>query len=48
MGKCIKNKESGFILRVSDKEAQELTKKKWNYTSKSAWKSFKATKKINE
>jgi hypothetical protein len=36
--KCIKNKKTGDIQRVTDKEAYNMVGNTWSYVSKSEWK----------
>lgn len=36
--KCIKNTRTSKIKRVSDEEAQKLTKQNWKYVPKKEWK----------
>jgi hypothetical protein len=43
MAKCIKNKATGEVRRVSNNEAKELTsskKEKWHYVPKSVWQRY--------
>jgi hypothetical protein len=37
--KCLKNQKTGNIIRVDDKQAQNMVGKEWQYTSKVEWKS---------
>lgn len=36
--KCLKNKETGNIIRVDDKQAYQMAGYTWEYVSKSEWK----------
>jgi hypothetical protein len=36
--KCVQNKKTGEIKRVSDEQASFMTNSGWHYTSKSKWK----------
>lgn len=37
--KCLKNKKTGNIIRVSDVQAYQMAGSQWSYVSKSEWKS---------
>jgi hypothetical protein len=37
--KCIKNKETGNIIRVTNQQADQMVGRKWSFTPKSEWKS---------
>jgi hypothetical protein len=37
--KCIKNKETGNVIRVTNQQADQMVGRKWSFTSKSEWKS---------
>lgn len=37
--KCIKNKKTGNIVRVTDVQAHQMVGSQWEYVSKSEWKS---------
>lgn len=37
--KCLKNKKTGTIIRVTDVQAYQMAGNQWSYTSKSEWKS---------
>ena len=41
--KCIKNKKTGDIQRVTDREAYNMVGSAWSYISKSEWKSVTRT-----
>jgi len=36
--KCLKNNETGNIIRVSDVQANQMVGRTWSYISKSEWK----------
>lgn len=36
--KCLKNKETGNIIRVDDKQAYQMAGYTWEYVAKSEWK----------
>lgn len=36
--KCLKNKETGNIIRVDDKQAYQMAGHNWQYVAKSEWK----------
>jgi len=36
--KCLKNKKTGNIIRVSDLQAYQMAGSQWSYTPKSEWK----------
>ena len=36
--KCLKNKKTGNIIRVSDVQAHQMAGNQWSYVSKSEWK----------
>jgi hypothetical protein len=44
--KCLKNVQTGNIIRVDDKQAHQMAGITWQYVSKSEWKSV--TRKITE
>jgi hypothetical protein len=37
--KCIKNKETGNIIRVTNQQADQMVGRKWSFVPKSEWKS---------
>jgi hypothetical protein len=37
--KCLKNKKTGNIIRVSDVQARQMEGSQWSYVPKSDWKS---------
>jgi hypothetical protein len=37
--KCIKNKETGNIIRVTNQQADQMVGSKWSFAPKSEWKS---------
>jgi hypothetical protein len=37
--KCIKNKETGNVIRVTNQQADQLVGRKWSFAPKSEWKS---------
>jgi hypothetical protein len=37
--KCLKNKKTGTIIRVSDVQAYQMAGNQWSYVSKTEWKS---------
>lgn len=39
MSKCLKNKKTGNIIRVSDVQARQMEGNQWSYVSKTEWKS---------
>ena len=36
--KCLKNKKTGNIIRVTDVQAYQMAGSQWSYTPKSEWK----------
>jgi hypothetical protein len=36
--KCLKNEKTGNIIRVDDKQAEQMSGNTWKYVSKSEWK----------
>ena len=36
--KCLKNKKTGNIIRVSDEKAYQMEGREWQYVPKSEWK----------
>jgi hypothetical protein len=36
--KCLKNEKTGNIIRVDDKQAEQMVGNTWKYISKSEWK----------
>jgi len=36
--KCLKNSKTGNIIRVDDKQANQMVGSQWSYISKSEWK----------
>ena len=42
--KCLKNVQTGNIIRVDDKQANQMAGNTWQYVSKSEWKSVTRTK----
>lgn len=36
--KCLKNKKTGNIIRVSDVQAHQMVGSQWSYVPKSEWK----------
>ncbi len=36
--KCLKNSQTGTIVRVEDKQAQQMVGSTWKYVSKEEWK----------
>lgn len=36
--KCLKNVQTGNVIRVSDTQAHQMAGNKWSYASKSEWK----------
>lgn len=36
--KCLKNRKTSNIVRVSDQQAQQMVGTQWEYVSKSEWK----------
>jgi hypothetical protein len=37
--KCIKNKETGNVIRVTNQQADQMVGRKWSFAPKSEWKS---------
>jgi hypothetical protein len=37
--KCLKNEKTGNIIRIDDKQAEQMAGNTWKYISKSEWKS---------
>jgi hypothetical protein len=37
--KCIKNKETGNVIRVTNQQADQMVGRKWSFVPKSEWKS---------
>lgn len=37
--KCLKNAKTGNIIRVDDKQADQISGKEWQFVSKTEWKS---------
>ena len=37
--KCLKNANTGNIIRVTDKQADQISGKEWKFVSKTEWKS---------
>jgi len=46
--KCIKNLKTNSIIRVTDEQAYQAVGSKWQYVSKSEWKSSTRTPKSEE
>lgn len=46
--KCLKNYETGNIIRVDDKQAEQLAGRIWKYVSKSEWKLATRPVKVQE
>ena len=38
--KCLKNAKTGNIIRVDDKQANQLVGREWQFVSKTEWKSL--------
>ena len=38
--KCLKNPKTGNIIRVDDKQANNMVGKEWQFVSKTEWKSL--------
>lgn len=36
--KCLKNNETGNIIRIDDKQAEQMVGRTWSYVSKEEWK----------
>jgi TfoX/Sxy family transcriptional regulator of competence genes len=36
--KCLKNNETGNIIRIDDKQAEQMSGRTWSYVSKEEWK----------
>ena len=41
--KCLKNSKTGNIIRVDDKQANQMAGSTWSYVAKSEWKSITRT-----
>ena len=39
--KCLKNTKTGDIIRIDDKQANQMAGSTWSYIAKSEWKSQK-------
>lgn len=46
--KCIKNTQTGNIIRVSDLQADQMVGKTWQFVSKSEWKAQTRVQKAEE
>ena len=46
--KCLKNKKTGNIIRVSEEQAYQMAGNQWSYVSKSEWKNQFTKKEDNE
>ena len=46
--KCLKNKKTGNIIRVSDVQAYKMAGSQWSYVPKSEWKSQQNPKKVED
>ena len=46
--KCLKNRKTSNIVRVSDQQAQQMVGSQWTYTSKEEWKSAVRPRKVEE
>ena len=38
--KCLKNSKTGNIIRIDDRQADQMTGSTWSYVAKSQWKSL--------
>ena len=38
--KCLKNKQTGNIIRVDDKQADQISGREWQFVSKTEWKAL--------
>ena len=38
--KCLKNSKTGNIIRIDDRQADQMTGSTWSYVAKSEWKSL--------
>lgn len=38
--KCLKNKKTGNIIRIDDRQADQMAGSTWSYVAKSEWKSL--------
>lgn len=48
MSKCLKNKKTGNIIRVTDIQAYQMAGSQWSYASKSEWKNQSNPKKSED
>jgi len=46
--KCLKNKKTGDIIRVSDVQAYQMAGSQWSYASKTEWKNQSNPKKLEK
>ena len=47
--KCVKNLKTGNVIRVDDKQAQQIVGSQWKYVPKTEWKvSVSAPKEIDQ
>ena len=46
--KCLKNKETGNIIRVDDKQAYQMAGHTWQYVSKSEWKATRPVASVKQ
>jgi hypothetical protein len=48
MSKCLKNKKTGNIIRVTDVQAYQMAGSQWSYVSKTEWKNQNTPKKSED
>jgi len=46
--KCLKNKKTGNIIRVTDVQAYQMEGSQWSYVSKTEWKNHINPKKVED
>ena len=46
--KCLKNKKTGNIIRVSDVQSYQMAGSQWSYASKTEWKNQSNPKKLEK
>jgi hypothetical protein len=46
--KCLKNKKTGNIIRVTDVQAYQMEGNQWSYVPKSDWKNQSNPKKVED
>jgi hypothetical protein len=48
MSKCLKNKKTGNIIRVTEEQAYQMAGSQWSYVSKTEWKNQSNPKKVED